>query len=191
VELFDGPLAGHLFPAVLPAGGTLLAIRFAGLPADCAHSAAALLADLAAAGSLRAESLDGAACDEAWRALDDLPGAAGTVVRVVAPPSAAAALLNGPALPAGARAAADLATGVLHLLWPEEPPAESLGLALKALRTALSGVGQATLWKAPAQVRRQLDVWGPPPASYPLMLAVKQALDPRGLWNPGRFLGEL
>ncbi len=191
VELFDGALAGRLLGGAVPAGGTILAIRLAGLPADCAHSAKASLAELAASGGLHAAALEGPACDAAWSALDEAPAEAETIVRLVAPPSAIGALLDGAALPTDALAAADLATGVLHLLWPVAPEAASLASILAGLRRALAGTGHVTLWKAGAALSRQLDVWGPPPASYPLMLAVKQALDPRGLWNPGRFVGEL
>jgi glycolate oxidase FAD binding subunit len=35
------------------------------------------------------------------------------------------------------------------------------------------------------------DVWGPTRADYPLMRAMKSALDPQNLFSPGRFVGGL
>jgi glycolate oxidase FAD binding subunit len=34
-----------------------------------------------------------------------------------------------------------------------------------------------------------LDAWGSPGDAFPLMLALKNQLDPRGTLNPGRFVG--
>lgn len=43
----------------------------------------------------------------------------------------------------------------------------------------------------PDDVRDTLDAWGPPPPSFALMRALKERFDPRGLCNPGRFVGGL
>src|SRR6266404_4179514 len=34
-----------------------------------------------------------------------------------------------------------------------------------------------------------IDAWGSGGDAFPLMLSVKQQLDPRGILNPGRFIG--
>jgi glycolate oxidase FAD binding subunit len=39
--------------------------------------------------------------------------------------------------------------------------------------------------------RGRIDAWGPPPPSFPVMRAMKANFDPRGLCNPGRFVGGL
>ena len=43
----------------------------------------------------------------------------------------------------------------------------------------------------PLRARERIDAWGPPPASFPLMRALKANFDPKGLCNPGRFVGGL
>mgnify|MGYP003288399157 CR=1 FL=1 len=51
--------------------------------------------------------------------------------------------------------------------------------------------GYAVVERAPLQVKEQLDVWGPPPASFPLLQTLKKTLDPEGILSPGRFIGGL
>jgi glycolate oxidase FAD binding subunit len=52
--------------------------------------------------------------------------------------------------------------------------------------------GPAIVFHAmPQQARARIDAWGPPPASFPLMRALKTNFDPNGLCNPGRFVGGL
>jgi glycolate oxidase FAD binding subunit len=43
----------------------------------------------------------------------------------------------------------------------------------------------------PPQARGRIDAWGEPPPSFPLMRALKTNFDPKGLCNPGRFVGGL
>jgi len=51
--------------------------------------------------------------------------------------------------------------------------------------------GHAVLAAAPQAVKRDLDVWGPPPPALGLMQEIKQRFDPRGVLNPGRFVAFL
>jgi glycolate oxidase FAD binding subunit len=43
----------------------------------------------------------------------------------------------------------------------------------------------------PPRARARVDAWGEPPPSFPLMRALKNNFDPKGLCNPGRFVGGL
>jgi glycolate oxidase FAD binding subunit len=47
--------------------------------------------------------------------------------------------------------------------------------------------GSLMILKQPAETN--LDCWGPPPDSFPLMREIKRRFDPEGILNPGRFLG--
>jgi glycolate oxidase FAD binding subunit len=43
--------------------------------------------------------------------------------------------------------------------------------------------------RAPVQVKQRLDAWGPAGDYLGLTRRVKEKFDPRGVLNPGRFLG--
>jgi len=44
---------------------------------------------------------------------------------------------------------------------------------------------------APAPVRAQVDVWGPPLDGVGVMQRLKAAFDAKGILNPGRFVGRI
>jgi glycolate oxidase FAD binding subunit len=50
--------------------------------------------------------------------------------------------------------------------------------------------GTAVVFRAmPPRARGRIDAWGEPPPAFPLMRALKNNFDPKGLCNPGRFVG--
>lgn len=49
--------------------------------------------------------------------------------------------------------------------------------------------GNLVVERAPAALKRELPVWGQPPASLFLMRALKEKFDPHRILNPGRYLG--
>jgi glycolate oxidase FAD binding subunit len=71
------------------------------------------------------------------------------------------------------------------------PPAAEAASTLTRLRAAAGADGQAIVAAAPPELKASLDVWGPPPPGFPLMRALKHALDPARTLNPGRFIGGL
>ena len=77
------------------------------------------------------------------------------------------------------------AAGVFYL----RVPVESAGAAVERLRTAAGSEAQVVIARAPVALKQTLDVWGAPPPSFQLMRSIKGALDPKGILNPGRFVG--
>jgi glycolate dehydrogenase FAD-binding subunit len=62
--------------------------------------------------------------------------------------------------------------------------------AIQSARQKVAGLGGSlTFGAAPAAIRERLDVWGPAPASLPLMQSVKNRFDPEARLAPGRFVG--
>jgi glycolate oxidase FAD binding subunit len=91
------------------------------------------------------------------------------------------------AIGADAGVMAQPGVGVVHVR-PLPGMAEPV---VKRLREALGPGGSVVVERAPAAEKASLDVWGPPPAGFALMRGLKASLDPRGILNPGRFVGGL
>lgn len=58
--------------------------------------------------------------------------------------------------------------------------------AVGRLRAAARVIGHVVVVRADADVKAQLDVWGPPPDHVALLTSVKRAFDPAGILNAGR-----
>lgn len=54
--------------------------------------------------------------------------------------------------------------------------------------TQLSQYGGFRVWYAKPQGCEHMPPFGPPQPDWPMMLRIKQAMDPRNLFNPGRFI---
>jgi glycolate oxidase FAD binding subunit len=64
--------------------------------------------------------------------------------------------------------------------------------ALRDLAGVVAGHGGfAVVETAPPEAKTQLEVWGSPPSSFPLLKALKHQFDPERVLSPGRFIGGL
>ena len=93
---------------------------------------------------------------------------------------------------------ADPGFGTIRLFWPEPPDDSSPGVDTtqpvldavdKTRQIAHRYEGSAVVEHCPLPVKRQIDVWGDAPDSLAVMRSIKDRFDPRGILNPGRFLG--
>ncbi len=77
--------------------------------------------------------------------------------------------------------------GLAYMRWPTN---DTLQSALAALRATLGPEGgYAVVESLPEELRSQIDVWGPVPQTFALMRELKARWDPRGVLNPGRYVG--
>ena len=83
----------------------------------------------------------------------------------------------------------DPLTGTLWVAEPERQTSPQRFADLLSL--ALRCGGHAVIFAAPADVKENTDVWGPPPPTLVLMRAIKNQFDPKAVLNPGRFVGGL
>jgi glycolate oxidase FAD binding subunit len=81
----------------------------------------------------------------------------------------------------------DAACSVLWIAAVSDNPIAEHFLKINSLARAHDG--HAILVSAPAELKFDIDVWGGSPPALALMREIKRQLDPRGLLNPGRFVG--
>ena len=117
------------------------------------------------------------------------PLSAAVAVRAGVPPSAAAPVCEAIAT-RGAAVYAYPSVGLVHGAWPDAAaiPPEAL-TELRAL--CLTADGALVLTAAPPDLKRRVDVWGPPRPDFEIMRRLKAQLDPASTLSPGRFLGGL
>jgi glycolate oxidase FAD binding subunit len=196
-ELVGAMRGAQLEPAAVAAlsaeKGLDLGIRFEGFEAGVKEQADRTLA-LAAKNASACDVLDEAAAAAFWARHDAARTAGPLRAKVAMLPSALEEFFERllPTLREALSAAAFAVYPTLGIAFVSGAPSDDVAAAAAIAKTrdflAPTG-GSFVLEEAPDGVRAQSDPWGPPPASFELMRALKARLDPEGRLNPGRFVG--
>ncbi len=89
---------------------------------------------------------------------------------------------------------ADAGSGIVYVRvgQPEDGPEAVFAWALWALQTELvRRWGNSVVLSCPVVAKENLPLWGREPPGLAVMQALKERFDPRGILNPGRFVGRI
>jgi glycolate oxidase FAD binding subunit len=64
-----------------------------------------------------------------------------------------------------------------------------LGLTRGFSSAAVKNEGHLIVESCPPDIKKEIDVWGEPRGNYEIMRRLKKEIDPKGILNPGRFVG--
>jgi glycolate oxidase FAD binding subunit len=170
-----------------------LAVCFEGFEETVARQLRDLLAMAQRQGTL-AESIHGEKHHDVWREIRDLPLQVDRLIfRVTIPRASVAKVVqtvqNSRIETIEPAIIADLVTGTIWLasLANKSPASHFADL----ISLAQQHHGHAVMFAAAPELKAGIEVWGPSARSHPLMREIKQQFDPKGLLNPGRFIGSL
>jgi glycolate oxidase FAD binding subunit len=136
-----------------------------------------------------AQRLDGEAHEAAWRSVREFGRSEDTtLVKLTCLPTDVARLVLSVESHVGAapEIVARAGNGVVYVALPPEAGAGVVG---QVVAEAIQRGGSGVVERAPLDLKRRLDVWGPTRGDFPLMQALKAQFDPEGVLNPGRFVG--
>ncbi len=149
---------------------------------------------MAERGGMAVDVLDGAGHLRLWEVLRDFgaDGMAPAVMRVTVPLAAVMDVIAFAQQPQDGALPRYVAHAGAGTVWLTVSDAASAPTWITRLTTmATERHGHVVLASAPPEVKRRLDVWGPPPPTLSLMKDLKHQFDPHGLLNPGRFVARL
>jgi glycolate oxidase FAD binding subunit len=175
-------------------GAWLLAAELGGTAAGVERATRDLVHRLTAAGSPEVTALEAGQRERLLQRLRDFGRSpedpAGLILRLSVLPSevrtAVQALEGGPQLPDSIICRAG--SGMVYGYWETIDAPSAATMAEGARRALAPSAGAVVVEKAPAAVKRQVDVWGLAGPDVELMRRIKASYDPAGTLSPGRLV---
>ncbi|MFQ5828106.1 MAG: FAD-binding oxidoreductase [Candidatus Methylomirabilia bacterium] len=200
VELLDAEALRGTALAQDASESVALLAGFDGLPEQVSWQCEEARRLFSMCGLVEHRILVGAAREEGWRAVRELPwlvmGEPAARMKLAVLPTQVAEVveqLGGVAQMHGLRAAVSAHAGVgiiIAVLGAGGDSITSVVTTLRAWRELIRGMGgHALLEWAPLVVKEAVAAWDPPGPAFRIMERIKAQLDPKGLLNPGRFVG--
>ena len=186
------PTAGRLSPAAT------LVVGFDGLREQVDWQCAELGRMMGSVGGRQPRALSVEVCAALGTAARDAFSEPAAVMRISTVPSqvselmglgAAAARARGLTSAWSAHAGSGVVTAALGAPRDRSEVSAVVAVLTEWRETARTGGGYATLESAPLRVKSQIPVWDDLGGAGRLMERIKAQLDPRGILNPGRFVG--
>jgi glycolate dehydrogenase FAD-binding subunit len=198
VELLNSAASQRLPDAPLPPESYLaLAVRFDGAREAVAWQLDELGRGMSEVGADPVVVVPERRCEPVWAMLRDPPAQGADMALKAAIPSAgvaayvAAAQTEAEQHEIGLEINAHALNGIVHLRVHTPPGTRERRIPLlESLRERATALGGSLIVRQSEPLSPEL-VWGPPRADWPLMRGIKQALDPKGVFNPGGFVGGL
>jgi glycolate oxidase FAD binding subunit len=179
-------------PGLLPEAPRLVVVGFEEKSATVVWQLEQVEREVSAAALLSRQTRVGAASDALWNRLTDLPlwAEAGLSFKASLLPSATTDFIEQAAsLPDGLVLQAHAGSGIVVGHAPRSLTRERAAAMLTLLQgTAVAAHGNLVILRCPPEWKATLPVWGTPRDDGWLMRTVKEKLDPRNVFNPGRFL---
>lgn len=179
----------------LPEVPWLLVIGFEDNQESVTWQVQQILKELSAANPAALDTRTGSAVDPLWRALTEFalcPGARLTFKANVLPGTTSAFCWQAAELPQRLLLQAHAGDGIVIGHADSDLTLPQAQAMLKTLHDfARPGQGNVILLRCPAAWKKELPVWGMVRDDIWLMRAIKEKLDPRRLFNPGRFVDGL
>jgi glycolate oxidase FAD binding subunit len=176
----------------LPESAWLLVIGFEDTQEAVKWQAQQLTTELSGAGFEILGTQTGPAAEPLWQGLTEFPGLLGsrlTFKANVLPHTVAALCRRADALPHGLLLQAHAGSGIVIGHATGDLTLEQAQTMLNELRaTVAADQGYLIIRRCPTAWKRELPIWGAPRGDAGLMRAIKEQLDPRRLFNPGRFV---
>jgi glycolate oxidase FAD binding subunit len=194
LDLLNGPAARTLAMAgpALPAAEWVVVVGYEDNMSAVSWQISQLMEEVAPLGILGMEARAGVAAGVLWQGLTEFDLRPASIISFKAnllPGAVAAFCAEVTGLPEQPLLIARAGSGIVRGHLGGDLTPERAAVIVKGLQErAVAATGNVVLTRCPAGWKRSLPVWGVPRGDAWLMRRVKDALDPRGVFNPGRFL---